>query len=311
MRGCRPETTKLHGFDGKPGRSIRRFRAIVAVTAVVLLRVGAPLGHASAGTVLTAAGDIAHGGAPNHAQWATGRLVRSIHPRIALTLGDNQYPDGRLADFRASYDPTWGRFFRITRPVPGNHDYHVAGARGYFAYFGKRAHQRHGGYYSFDIGAWHLMAINSGVGVASGAQLTWVRRDLRRNKDRCELAFWHHPRWSSGLQHGSNTALDPLWRILFRAGVDVVLNGHEHNYERFAPMAPSGRRAPRLGIREFVVGTGGAAPYPFGVPIAHSKVRITDVHGVLKMSLRAHGYRFAFISVSGRVLDHGRGRCHS
>lgn len=288
----------------------RRFILVLVAASLAALDVGSPTREASAGVVITAAGDIARGGTPSRPQRRTARLVRSIHPKAALTLGDNQYPDGALADFKSSYDPTWGRFLRITHPVPGNHDYHLSGAHGYFAYFGKRAHPRHGGYYSFEVGRWHLVAINTGKAKPSRRQLTWIRRDLRRNRDRCELAYWHHPRWSSGALHGSSPALGPLWSVLFRAGVDVVLNGHDHSYERFAPMTPAGRRAPRVGIREFVVGTGGAPLYPFGGAIPNSQVRITGVHGVLKMTLDPRRYTFRFIGAGGRVLDRGHHRCH-
>jgi Calcineurin-like phosphoesterase len=261
--------------------------------------------------VITAAGDIAHEGEPSPPQRRTARLVRSIDPTAALTLGDNQYPDGELADFKASYDPTWGRFKNITRPVPGNHDYHTEGADGYFDYFGRRAHRGNGGYYSFDLGAWHLVAVNSGPGSISDEQLDWIRRDLRRSDATCELAYWHHPRWSSGTNHGSDEDMADLWRVLFRQGVDVVLNGHEHNYERFAPLSPSGRRARRTGIREFVVGTGGADSYPFGDPIPGSQKRITDVFGVLRMTLHNDGCAWAFVRVNGGVRDHGRHGCHA
>jgi hypothetical protein len=264
----------------------------------------------TADPVITAAGDIAQQ-EPNRAQRRTARLVRSIGPTAALTLGDNQYPDGALADFQASYDPTWGRSLDITRPVPGNHEYETSGADGYFAYFGERAHRSHGGYYSFDLGTWHLVAVNSGPGSISTEQLRWVRRDLNRSDATCELAYWHHPRWSSGTTHGSDADMGALWRVLFKAGADVVLNGHEHNYERFAPLNPSGHRAPDTGIREFVVGTGGADAYPFGDPITGSQKRITGVPGVLKMTLHDGSYAWAFIRTNGTVLDRGNDLCHA
>ena len=261
--------------------------------------------------VITAAGDIANEGEPGTGQQQTAQLVLSIDPTAALTLGDNQYQDGDLADFRASYDPTWGRFKNITRPVPGNHDYHTDGADGYFDYFGRRAHRGNGGYYSFDLGAWHLVAVNSGPDSISGEQLDWIRRDLRHSDATCELAYWHHPRWSSGTTHGSDEAMADLWRVLFQQGVDVVLNGHEHNYERFTLLSPSGHRAPSTGIREFVVGTGGIGSYPFGDPIPGSQKRITDVFGVLRMTLHNDAYDWAFVDTNGTVQDHGRHGCHA
>jgi len=294
--------------EGTPRMSRSIIRACVTWS-LALATLAVPT-FADASTVITAAGDIADGGAPNAAQKATARLVRRIDPNVALTLGDNQYPDGELADYRASYDPTWGRFVRITRPVPGNHDYHVAGAKGYFRYFGRRAHRNHGGYYSYDVGTWHLLALNSKSGWITDRQLRWVRRDLRADHSRCELAYWHHPRWSSGSEHGSSDAFGRLWHALFRAGVDVVLNAHEHNYERFAPLTPAGKVAPRKGIREFVVGTGGAGLYPFGHAIHGSQRRITDVPGVLRLTLRHRRYQWAFIGGGGRVRDNGNHGCH-
>lgn len=260
--------------------------------------------------VITAAGDIAREGTPSREQRGTARLVRSIDPAAALTLGDNQYPDGGLADFQSSYDATWGRFKGITRPVPGNHEYHIEGADGYFDYFGWRAHRSNGGFYSFDIGAWHLVAVNSGTGDISSEQLAWVRADLRRNDARCDLAYWHHPRWSSG-EHGSDRAMAPLWRVLFRNGVDVALNGHDHHYERFAPLSPTGRVRRHRGIRQFVVGTGGDELRDVGHPIHGSQRRIAGVSGVLRLRLPSKGYAWAFVGSNGNVRDRGRHGCHT
>jgi Calcineurin-like phosphoesterase len=295
-----------------------RWRLLARTPALVPLAMVAMLGSihvldgtpASADPVITAAGDIANDNVPNRPQRRTARLVTRIDPVAALTLGDNQYPDGALGDYESSYDPTWGRFYSITRPVPGNHEYHTANAAGYFDYFGKRAHRAAGGFYSFDIGGWHLVAVNTGAAPPSTDQLRWIRRDLRHNHDRCELAYWHHPRWSSGTVHGSDDGLAALWTVLFKAGVDVVLNGHEHNYERFAPLTPGGRVAPRTGIREFVVGTGGADLYPFGDPITGSVVRMHS-YGVLRLRLDDRGYAWAFVRVGGHVLDRGRDTCHA
>ena len=258
--------------------------------------------------VIAAAGDIAHGGTPSRPQRRTARLVRSIDPKVVLALGDEQYPEGALDDFRSSYDPTWGRFKAITRPVPGNHEYLTGGADGYFDYFGRRAHRRRGGYYSFNVGTWHLVAVNSGRGEISDEQLAWVRRDLGRNDARCDLAFWHHPRWSSA-GSGSDGDMAALWQVLSQQGVDVVLNGHHHVYERFAPLSPTGRVRPRRGMREFVVGTGGAELGNFGHAIRGSQKRITTF-GVLRLRLRRGGYRWAFVATNGNVRDRGRHGCH-
>lgn len=287
----------------------RRSRTTFAVAFTVACLEVILVAAAAGAPVITAAGDIARGGTPGRHQRRTASLVRSIHPRAVLTLGDNQYPEGALEDFEASYDPTWGRFKNITRPVPGNHEYLTQGAIGYFRYFGRRAHRRHGGFYSFNVGAWHLVAVNSGRGDVSHRQLIWIRRDLRRNDATCELAYWHHPRWSSGVD-GSDHDMAPLWRLVVRQGVDVVLNGHRHQYERFAPLSRRGRVDPREGTREFVVGTGGASLSGFGDPIRGSQRRIGDVFGVLRLKLGQRGYVWAFVGTDGAVRDHGRHRCH-
>jgi len=265
---------------------------------------------ALADPVIVAAGDIACPEAPCDSHRRTARLIGRIGPRAVLTLGDNQYDDGALADFRASYDPTWGRFKGRTHPTPGNHEYRTPGADGYFDYFGARAHRASGGMYSVNIGRWHLVSINSGRGTISDRQLQWVRRNLGSDRHRCELAYWHHPRWSSGTVHGSRQAMGPLWKVLYRHGVDVVLNGHEHNYERFSLMSPAGRWAPRAGIREFVVGTGGRGHYSLGRPSRGSQRRIDNRFGVLRMVLHPRSYEWRFVAGFGGVLDRGRRACH-
>ena len=263
--------------------------------------------------VVVAAGDIA----PPGTGWghgATSDRILAIDPTVVLTLGDNQYPSGTLSDFQRHYGPTWGRFRTRTRPSPGNHDYETAGAAGYFAYFGRLAKPRGRSDYSFDLGTWHVVAVNSAPAGAIGEeQLDRVRSALERSNCRCELAYWHHPRYSSGAVegHDPNPDLGPLWRLLNRHGVDVVLNGHAHHYERFAPLDAEGRLDESAGIREFVVGTGGGTPHPFeDEPVAGSRVRITDVHGVLELVLEPNAYTWRFVSAEGRVLDHGAGACH-
>ena len=278
-------------------------------SAVAVLTMTGP-SSAMADPVIVAAGDIACPNRPCDSHRQTARLIGRIGPRAVLALGDNQYDDGALVDYKASYDPTWGRFKGRTHPTPGNHEYHTLGADGYFDYFGARAHRGSGGVYSFTIGRWHLVSIDSGRGTISDRQLWRVRRNLRTDRHRCELAYWHHPRWSSGTQHGSNGSMGPLWKVLYRHGVDVVLNGHEHNYERFALMNPAGRPAPHAGIREFVVGTGGRGLYDLGIPIGGSQTRIDNRFGVLRMVLHPRSYQWQFIGVRGAVLDRGRHACH-
>ena len=285
-----------------------RPRPIAMSLLMAAFAVGGVEGTAAADPEVVAAGDISCPD-PCRAQRRTARLIGRIDPTAVLTLGDNQYEDGRLADFRDSYDPTWGRFKRRTFPSPGNHDYHVAGAAGYFTYFGHRAHRRSGGTYSFDLGSWHVVSINSGNGV-SPRDLGRVGRSLANDRHRCELAYWHHPRWSSGSVHGSEDLMGPLWLKLFRHGVDVALTGHDHLYERFALMDALGIRAPRTGIRQFIVGTGGRSLYAAGLPIPGSQKVIDDTFGVLRLQLHPGSYSWRFVAVGGAVLDRGHRKCH-
>jgi len=266
--------------------------------------------------VIAAAGDIAcpTGDEPSEGscqQLATSDLLVRNVPWTVLTLGDNQYDDGELGEFRRSYAASWGRVKAITRPTPGNHDYHVTGAAGYHAYFGPLAGSPHEGYDSFDVGAWHLIALNSNceaVGCDEGsAQERWLREDLAAHPGACTLAYWHHPRFSSG-DHGNDPSVDAFWRALFEAGADVVLNGHDHTYERFAPQDPDQAADPN-GIREFVAGTGGKSLYGFDDPVPNSQVRISTF-GILELTLRADGYDWRFVSLTGTVEDAGSGSCH-
>jgi acid phosphatase type 7 len=292
----------------RPPRPRRRLATVLSVIGAVFAPAGVPV--ASADPVIVAAGDIACPDAPCASHRWTANLIGRIRPRAVLALGDNQYSDGSLREYRASYAPTWGRFKGRTYPTPGNHEYHIRGADGYFDYFGARAHRASNGMYSVNIGRWHVVSINSGRARISDRQLRWVRRNLGRDRHRCELAFFHHPRWSSGTVHGSSQAMGSLWKVLWRHGVDVVLNGHEHNYERFNLMNPAGEWAPRAGIREFVVGTGGRGLYPLGPPMRGSQRRIDDRFGVLRMVLHARSYEWRFVTAGGAVLDRGGTVCH-
>ena len=226
-----------------------------------------------------------------------------------LTLGDNQYENGELANFQQAYDASWGRVKAITRPTPGNHEYQTAGASGYFSYFGTAAGSAGKGYYSYDLGAWHLIALNSEIDVSAGsAQDQWLRSDLAAHSNTCTLAYWHHPRFSSGIEHGNDPSLDPLWQALYSAGADVVLNGHDHDYERFAPQNPAGQ-ADGNGIREFVVGTGGKNVKGFGTIRANSQMR-GSTFGVLKLTLHATGYDWNFTAEAGKTFtDSGSSSC--
>jgi hypothetical protein len=255
--------------------------------------------------VLVGAGDIGYCGSKGLE--LTARLLDTL-PGTVFTAGDNAYPRGSAEDFANCYAPTWGRHRSRTRPSPGNHDYESAGAAPYFEYFGDRAGPGGVGYYSYDLGAWHLVSLNSMALMASGSpQDLWLRADLAAHQSICTLAYWHHPLFSSG-EHGNDTRSLDAWRTLYERGVDVVLNGHDHGYERFAPQSPDGRPTPN-GIREFVVGTGGAPPYGFPHVQINSEVRHGGSYGVLQLTLRPDGYDWMFLTVESASLDSGSATC--
>jgi Calcineurin-like phosphoesterase len=253
--------------------------------------------------VVAAAGDIAPDTGWGH--HATSNRVLAIDPAVVLTLGDNQYPSGTLSDFRRHYGRTWGRFKAKTRPSPGNHDYETAGAAGYFAYFGKLAKPEGRSYYSFDLGGWHLISLDSNIDLQAGSrQERWLRANLAATTKRCILAYWHHPRFTSGAHQGDNPWVGPFWDALYTARADVVLSGHEHNYERFARQNPAGRATPQ-GIRQFVVGTGGVDLLGFAAPKPNSQVRRSSTWGVLVLVLHPRSYQWRFVSEDGDVVDRG------
>jgi 3',5'-cyclic AMP phosphodiesterase CpdA len=261
--------------------------------------------------VIVAAGDIAD--CLSEGDEATARLLSSIQGTV-LTLGDNAYENGTAQDFSECYEPTWGEFKERTKPVPGNHEYHTAEAEGYFSYFGDAAGQPGKGYYSYDLGQWHIVALNSNceeLGCqASSPQLSWLKADLAKDTKSCTLAYFHYPLFSSGKYRPGIQEVKPLWDALYAADADVVLNGHDHNYQRFAPQDPNGEADPEGGIREFVVGTGGKSHYPILGPIANSEVYNDETYGVLKLTLRPEGYQWRFIPVEGETFtDSGSARC--
>ena len=220
------------------------------------------------------------------------------------------------ANYAQCYDPSWGRHKTRTHPAPGNHEYHTSGAAAYYSYFGANAGPSGLGYYSYDVGAWHIISLNSqvdyGVGIdATSPQGQWLRADLAANTKRCILAYWHYPRFSSGASHGSDADMDAFWAPLYQAGATIVISGHDHEYERFAPQAPDGTADPIRGIREFVVGTGGASLYSFGTPLPNSEVRNATTHGVLKLTLSDGSYTWEFVPIAGdSFTDSGGGTCH-
>ena len=256
--------------------------------------------------VFVGAGDIAN--CNRSEDEATAKLLDNITGTV-FTVGDNAYPDGTLTQFNNCYAPTWGRHKSRTKPSPGNHDYHVSGAAGYFDYFGAAGGDRSKGYYSYNLGAWHIISLNSEISQSAGsAQEQWLRADLAANPKTCTLAYWHKPRFSSG-QHGNIAGSQALWQALYDHGADVVLNGHDHTYERFAPQNPNGQ-ADSKGIREFVVGTGGAGLYSFTSNQPNSQVRNNTTHGVLKLTLHSTSYDWQFIPIAGQnFTDSGSANC--
>ncbi len=260
-------------------------------------------------SVLVGAGDIAECGTSGDE--ATANLLDNIAGTV-FTAGDNAYNDGSAANYSQCYGPSWGRHRARTRPSPGNHDYRTADASGYFDYYGANAGPAGLGYYSYNLGNWHIISLNSNIDMSAGStQEQWLRADLVASNKPCTLAYWHHPRFSSGSHHGSSTTPQPLWQALYDARAEIVISGHEHNYERFAPQTPTGSADGSRGIREFVVGTGGTDFYPSGTAIANSQVRNTGTWGVLKLTLSANAYSWQFIPVAGKTFtDSGSDSCH-
>jgi hypothetical protein len=271
----------------------------------------APAPPVSTGSeVLVGAGDIALCG-PNLANAeATSRLLDSISGTV-FTTGDNTQTAGTPEEFRDCYAPTWGRHKSRTRPTPGNHDYQTASGGAYYDYFGEAAGPWGRGYYSYDLGAWHIVSLNGNVPMKVGsAQANWLRQDLEMNRASCTLAYWHQPLFSSST-NGNNAESRDAWQILYDYGAEVVLNGHDHLFERFAPQDPSGRRDDTRGIRQFTVGTGGCYLYHVERLQPNSEVQGIS-HGVLKLTLRADGYDWQFIpTAGGGFTDSGTGTCHA
>jgi hypothetical protein len=253
--------------------------------------------------VFVGAGDIADCNAPDRgaSAEATAKLLDNIAGTV-FTTGDNVYFNATPADFRNCYDPRWGRHKGRTYPTPGNHEYQSPGALPYFDYFGERAGPRGAGFYSFTLGNWHIISLNSEVGVSQGQeQYIWLRRDLDENKTRCTLALWHHPLFTSGPSGGTGGRMRDLWALLYEFGVDVAITGHDHFYERFAPQDVLGRRD-AFGIQQFIAGTGGAALYDLG-PRHPNSLFTLRAFGVLRLTLRDVSYDSVFIE-AGSAAQH-------
>ncbi len=318
-------TVKLYSRSVQTRRAVYTYSWATAGPHRITIRVSGTAGHprvdvdgfavvdsASAYPVLVGAGDIASCSYTGDS--ATASLLDRI-PGTVFAAGDTVYESGSSAEFANCYAPTWGRFRSRTLPVPGNHEYGSAGAAPYFAYFGSRAGTPGQGWYAYDLGGWRIYGLNSNCASAGGcgpgsAQEAWLRADLAANPRKCVAAIWHHPLFSSGA-HGSTAATRPLWQALYDAGAELVINGHDHDYERFAPQAPDGSADPDTGIREFVAGTGGAGLRSFGTVRPNSEVRKTGVRGVLKLELKTTGYTWRFLPVAGSTwTDSGSGSCH-
>lgn len=258
--------------------------------------------------VLVGAGDIAS--CDNSGDERTADLLDDI-PGTVFTAGDNAYPNGSPREFSDCYDPSWGRHKARTRPAAGNHEYFTPGAGGYFDYFGSAAGDPARGYYSYDLGAWHVIVLNSNLMMGAGSpQEQWLRQDLADNPALCTVAYWHHPRFSSG-EHGSTPAAAGAWNALYAAGADLVLVGHDHTYERFAPQTPTGELDMQRGIRQIIVGTGGAGAHEFVSVARNSEVRGNSTKGVLKLTLYADRYTWEFVPVAGGdFTDSGSSSCH-
>ncbi len=337
--------TENEGFGSRAGRGRtpiqagsmpRRALTMAVGLALIWFLAIAPVPvavEAVADPVIAAAGDIAcdpgsssfnggNGTSSNCRQKATAALL-TANLAAVLPLGDNQYYCGSLAAFNASYDLSWGARKAITRPAVGNHEYLTqggtgcdatnGGAAGHFAYFGANAGSAGAGWYSFDVGAWHLIALNSNCGDAGGCsanspQGKWLAADLAAHRTACTLAYWHIPLFSSGGRAASNSKA--FWDQLYAAGADVILTGHDHTYERFARQTPSGVADPVAGIREFVVGTGGANHTSFSTTVANSEVRNSTTYGVLRLTLHATSYDWQFVPESGASFsDSGSEAC--
>lgn len=281
-----------------------RLTAVVAaalvIVAVAVFRPWEQAAEEPAAVTVLAAGDIAR--CSDEGDERTAELIDGEPAATVLALGDLAYNDGTAEEFEECYDPTWGRFASRTYPVPGNHEYRTDDAAPYFDYFGDRAGEPGKGWYSFGLGEWHVVALNSNcdeVGCDAGSeQERWLRADLEASASRCTLAFWHAPRFSSEAKHGGTRSVEDLWQVLLDHDVELLLSGHAHLYERTAPLDAEGAVDESAGVRQFVVGTGGGNFYELGERIPGSEAAIVGENGVLRLSLEADRYEWAFVPVA-------------
>jgi hypothetical protein len=306
--------------------ALRRTGFLLVLAVFLLSSLSAPLTAAEG--ILIGAGDIAKCGGRLAGAEATAKLLDQFFAEFTaapaeqeraqaavFTLGDNAYERGTTRQFAECYDPTWGRHKQYTRPAVGNHEYQTRDARPYFNYFGEAAGDPRKGYYSYELGEWHVVVLNTVCvavdGCAPGSpQYEWLVKDLKENPRPCTVAYMHHPLFSSG-KHRGETEIRPLVEALYEAGVEVMIAGHEHDYERFAPQTPLGDFEPNRGIRQFVVGTGGRERRKFRRAAPHSEVRDRSTYGVLKLSLHSGSYDWEFIPIEGgEFRDSGSQKCH-
>lgn len=296
----------LLGFSGS-----RATRLVTTLSVLWFGWVAIPAARAD-GAVMVGAGDISE--CHSAGDSATAKLVEKIGGTV-FTLGDNAYKDGTWKQFKNCYGPTWGKFKGRTRPAAGNHEYQSKGAEAYWDYFGRRAGSEGKGWYSYSVGSWRVIVLNSNCSKVDcwkgSTQEKWLRSELAEHKNKCTLAYFHHPRFSSDSQHGTAPEVGPFWEALYEYGADLVLSGHAHNYERFSPQTPSGKSDKEHGIRQIVVGTGGAGYYGFKGVRPNSQVRKVGAYGVLKLNLHSSSYDWNFIPVAGESFkDSGHGTCH-
>jgi acid phosphatase type 7 len=275
----------------------------------------------AADPILVGAGDIARCGRQESEETAQllDQVVAGGSETVVFTAGDNAYETGTIEEYEQCYGPTWGRHKDRTRPVLGNHEYEVDNAAGYFQYYGAVGGDPQQGYYSYDLGSWHIVVLNTSDHCQAVAcdpnspQVQWLSADLAEHRAFCTLAIWHAPLFTSAQEEGSTRYIRPFWDVLYANGVDVVVNGHEHSYERFAPQMPDGIHEAAYGIREFVVGTGGDSLRPFvSSPAPNSETRSDTTHGVLRLTLHPATYDWEFIpAAGGEFRDAGTGECHS
>jgi acid phosphatase type 7 len=290
---------------------LRRLSGIIllfTIAAFIILVCTFPA-EAQGDPVLVGAGDIANCITPGDEM--TAKLLDNI-PGVVFAAGDVVYPNGTERDFAECYEPTWGRHKARTRPAVGNHEYGVPGAVPYYAYFGENAGPSGKGYYSYNLGTWHIIVLNTNaIRGLHAEESVWLKQDLANNPAQCTLAIAHHPVFSSGMG-GVTRYTRGFFKILYDAGADVLISGDEHLYERFAPQNLYGQREPERGIRQFVVGTGGAALNKFGAKWRNIEVRDNSTWGVLKLTLHPGSYTWEFIPVEGGTFtDSGTAPCVS